>query len=219
MRRLLIIASLLLLGACNMVATKQPLFSNADAAGAAPLRPGVWRETAQKPCDFDETRPLAEWPDCADGFVVRHGQVGGYNTDANGKKTWTSSELIVAGGEPRVIQVLLKDLGVKGLGELPFGPMYLYLAARPTRFDDQGRIVAYTAWPILCGPPPPPDAKGPDGNSTRTGTLEPLPGLTMDKDANNCATTSQDVVRAAARASEQWRQTTTEDHWVHDGDR
>jgi hypothetical protein len=211
----------LLLGGCNMVVTKTPLFSKADTAGEAQLRPGLWRETPQDPCDFDETKPFAEWPGCANGFIVKDGQVGGYNTDADGKKTWTSSDLVVAGGEPRVIQVLLKDLGVKGLGELPFGPMYLYMAAHPTKTDDQGRIVAYTAWPILCGPPPPPDAKGPDGKAMRMGTLKPLPGLTMDKDDNNCTTSSQAVVEAAAKASAQWQQTntTSEDHWVRDGTR
>jgi hypothetical protein len=218
MRLLLALAVLLLLGACNMVVTKAPLFSKADTAGEAQLRAGVWRETQQQPCDFDETKPLAEWPGCASGFIVRDGQVGGYNTDAEGKRTWTSSELIVAGDEPRVIQVLMKDLGVKGLGELAFGPMYLYVAAHPTKTDAQGRIVAYTAWPILCGPPPPPDAKGPDGNATRMGTLRPLPGLTMDKDGNNCTTTSQQVVLAAAKASAQWQGAdTTEDHWIRDG--
>jgi hypothetical protein len=221
MRLLLAIASLALLGACNMVVTKAPLFSKADTAGLAQLRPGVWRETTDKPCDFDETKPLADWPGCANGFITKDGQVGGYDTDANGKKTWSSLELIVAGGEPRVMQVLMKELGVKGLGDLPFGPMYLYVAAHPTKTDAQGRIVAYSGWPILCGPPPPPDAKGPDGNSVRTGTLKPLPGLTMDKDGNNCTTTSQAAVQAAAKTSEQWQDSnaTTENHWVRDGDR
>jgi hypothetical protein len=221
MRLILAIVGLLLLGACNMVVSKTPLFSKADTAGLAQLRPGVWRETPKDPCDFDETTPFAAWPSCANGFVVNGGQVGGYDTDANGKKTWTSVELVVAGGEPRVMQVLMKDLGVKGLGELPFGPMYLYVAAHPTKSDAQGRIVAFSSWPILCGPPPPPDAKGPDGNSIRMGTLEPLPGLTMDKDGNNCTTTSQAVVQAAAKSSEQWRkpEDITEDRWVRDGDR
>jgi hypothetical protein len=221
MRRILIVASLLLLGACNMVVTKEPLFSKADTVGEAQLRPGVWREKEKDPCDFDESKPLTDWPGCANGFIVKDGQVGGYNTDASGKKTWSSSELIVAGGDPRVIQVLMKDLGVKGLGDLPFGPMYLYMAAHPTKSDDQGQIVAYTAWPILCGPPPPPDAKGPDGNGMRIGTLEPLPGLTMDKDGNNCSAPSQAVVRAAAKASVKWQAqaTVSEDHWVRDGDR
>ncbi len=219
MRLILALTGLLLLGACNMVVTKTPLFSKADTVGEAQLRPGVWRETPRDPCDFDETKPFIDWPGCANGFIVTDGQVGGYNTDANGKKTWSSSDLLVAGGEPRVIQVLLKDLGVKGLGDLPFGPMYLYVAARPTKID--ARIVAYTAWPILCGPPPPPDAKGPDGKAMRMGTLKPLPGLTMDKDDNNCTTSSQAVVRAAAKASVQWQDAnaTTEDHWIRDGDR
>ena len=221
MRLILVMAGLLLLGACNMVVTKEPLFSKADGARDAQLRPGVWRQTDHDPCDFDESKPITDWPSCANSSVVKDGEVGGYNTDADGKKTWASTDLILAGGEPRVIQVLMKDLGVKGLGELPFGPMYLYMAVHPTKTDGQGFIVAYDAWPILCGPPPPPDAKGPDGKAMRMGTLKPLPGLTMDKDDNNCTTSSQAVVRAAAKASQQWQESssTTESHWIRDGER
>ena len=151
-----------------MVVTKAPLFSKADTAGDAQLRPGVWREASHDPCDFDETKPLADWPSCANGFVVNGEHIGGYNTDADGKKTWTSSELIVAGGEPHVIQVLKKDLGVKGLGELPFGPLYLYVR-RPTRPRPTPRAASsptLPVTPILCGVRRPhPSAKGPDGNS------------------------------------------------------
>jgi hypothetical protein len=221
MRQLLIIVGMLLLGACNMVVTKEPLFSKADAAREPQLKQGVWRQADQDPCDVDETKPITDWPACADGFVVKEGEVGGYNTDADGKKAWASTDLVVAGGEPRVIQVQMKDLGVKGLGELPLGPMYLYMAAHPTKTDADGRILAYRAWPILCGPPPPPDAKGPDGKAMRMGTLKPLPGLAMDKDANNCTTSSQAVVHSAAKASEPWQDkgSTSESHWVRDGDR
>jgi hypothetical protein len=220
MRPLLVIVSLLLLGACNMVVTKAPLFAKSDTIGAPQLRPGVWIEQSDKPCDFDPSKPLADWPACAKGSVVLDGKIGGYNVDANGKKAWTTSELLVAGGNPRVIQVRMEDLDVKGVGDIPIGPMYFYMAAHPTKTDEAGRVIAYTAWPVLCGPPPPADAKTPSGGM-RSGTLEPLPGLTMDKDDNNCTTTSQDAVRAAAAASEKWTPPSTLSavRWVRDGDR
>jgi hypothetical protein len=220
MRRLLIVLGLLLLGGCNMVVTKTPLFAKSDTAGVPQLRPGVWIEQSGKPCDVDVSKPLADWPDCAKGAIVLDGKLGGYNVDANGKKTWTTTDLLMVGGAPRVMQVQMQDLDVKGLGDVPLGPMYLYMAVRPTKTDESGRITAYTAWPVLCGPPPPPDVKTPAGG-TRSGTLQPLQGLTMDSDDNNCTTTSQGAVRAAAGASEKWTppDTLSVEHWVRDGDR
>jgi len=220
MRRILIALGLLLLGGCNMVVTKTPLFAKSDTAGVPQLRPGIWIEQSDKPCDFDPAKPLADWPDCAKGAIVLDGKVGGYNADADGKKTLTTTDLVVAGGDPRIVQIRMDDLELKGLGDVPLGPMYLYMAARPTKTDETGRITAYVAWPILCGSPPPQNAKTSAGGM-RFGTLKPLPGLTMDKDDNNCTTTSQDVVRAAAAASEKWTSpdNLSAEHWVREGDR
>jgi hypothetical protein len=221
MCRILIIASLLLLGACNMVVTKDPMFTKADTGGFR-LREGVWNEPSSSPCDFDETKPLAQWPDCAKGVVVTKDQIGAWDTDAKGARTWRSSDVIFAGGQPPVAQVHLQDMEMKGVGDLPISPsLYLYLALRPTKTDDAGRVTAYTGWPILCGPPPPDGAKGPDGTSPRMGTLAPLPGLTMDKDGNNCTPASREALRAAGVASEKWAKpdSMTVTRWVRDGDR
>ena len=219
MRRLFIVLGLLLLGGCNMVVTKTPLFAKSDTAGVPQLRPGVWIQQSDKPCDLDVSKPLADWPDCAKGTIVLDGKLGGYNTDADGKKTLSTVDAVIAGGDPRVIQVRMTDLGIKGVGDVPLGPMYFYMAVRPTKIDEAGRITAYVAWPALCGPPPPQAAKTQAGGM-RFGTLTPLPGLTMDKDDNNCTTTSQDALRTAAVASEKWTppDTLSVEHWVRDGD-
>ncbi|HXQ14745.1 MAG TPA: hypothetical protein VN814_09005 [Caulobacteraceae bacterium] len=220
MRRLLITASLLLLGACNMVVTQDPLFTKADAS--LQLREGVWLEPSDGPCDFDQSKPLAQWPSCAKGVIVSKGQIGAWDTDDKGVKTWKSSDVIFTAGQPPVAQVHLADMDVKGVGDVPLKPaLYLYLVIKPTKTDDSGQIIAYTGWPILCGPPPPDGAKGPDGSSPRMGTLQPLPGLTMDKEGNNCTTASRDALRAAGVASEKWAQTgsMTVTHWVRDNDR
>jgi hypothetical protein len=219
MRSLLLLTALLLLGACNMVVTKDPLFSKADPPLA--LREGIWREPSDGPCDVDESKPLADWPGCAKGSVIAKGKVGGWETDDKGVRTWRTSDVVFAAGRPAVAQVHLTDLEMKGVGDLPIKPsFYLYLVIRPTKTDDAGRIIAYTGWPIFCGPPPPDGSKGPDGTSPRMGTLQPLPGLTMDKDGANCTTASQDVLRAAGAASEAWAESgsTTVTHWVRDGD-
>jgi hypothetical protein len=221
MRRILIIASLLLLGACNMVVTKDALFTRSSAPGL-PLREGIWREGSDSPCDVDEAKPLAQWPDCAKGVLVSKGQIGGWDTDDKGVKTWKTSDVVFADGKPAVTQVHLQDMDMKGVGDLPIKPsFYLYLVIKPTKTDEAGRITAYTGWPIFCGAPPPDGAKGPDGTSPRMGTLAPLPGLTMDEAGNNCTTASPDALRAAGAASEKWAQagTMTVTRWVRDGDR
>jgi hypothetical protein len=221
MRRILITASLLLvLGACNMVVTQDPLFTKADLG--LRLREGVWREPSDGPCDFDEAKPVAEWPSCAKAVVVAKGQIGAWDTDDKGVRTWRSSDVIFAAGQPPVAQVHLLDMDLKGVGDVPIKPsFYLYVVIRPTKTDNAGQITAYTSWPVLCGPPPPDGAKGPDGTSPRLGTLRPLPGLTMDKAGNNCTTASQDALRAAGVASEKWAQpgSMTVTQWVRDGER
>jgi hypothetical protein len=221
MRRFLITAGLLLLGACNMVITKDPVFTRSNASGL-PLREGIWREASDSPCDFDETKPLAQWPDCAKGSVVAKGQIGAWDTDDKGVRTWKTSDVVFADGRPPVAQVHLQDMDLKGLGDVPIKPsLYLYLVIRPTKTDEAGRITAYTGWPIFCGPPPPEGSKGPDGSSPRMGTLAPLPGLTMDKQGDDCTTASPDALRAAGVASEKWAAagSMTVTRWVRDGDR
>ena len=66
MRPWLAICAALLLGACNMVHSDHPLFTAADAAGAASFRPGVWADP-DPGCDFDPNLPVKQWPDCAHG--------------------------------------------------------------------------------------------------------------------------------------------------------
>jgi hypothetical protein len=218
-RRAVVIAALALLGACNMVMTKEPLFTAADAAGAPAMKAGLWRQGGDSSCRFDEAQPLASWPACANGFLLKdNGEVGAYQTQA-GKKTWNVTPFILASGNPRVFQTRL-DASLGG-AMLTLPPMYMYAAIEPTKLDAGGRITAVTTWFVLCGPPPPAGAKAPDGTSTRNGTLQPLPGLTMDASANDCVTTSPDAVRHAAAASRQWMppDTFTSDHWVREGDR
>jgi hypothetical protein len=216
-RAALAVAALTLLGACNLVMTKDPVFTKADAAGAPPLKPGVWRQDADASCPpFDESQPLAAWPACANGFVVKQDSVGAFQTQA-GKTSWASTAFILASGSPRVLQIHL-DASIGG-SSLP--PLYVYGAVEPTKLDADGKIVALTSWLVMCGEPPPADAKMPDGKSTRNGTLHPLPGLKMDDSANDCTTTSPDAIRGAAKASRQWTKPSdlTRDHWVRDGEK
>jgi hypothetical protein len=215
MRLVLIVASLGLLGGCNVLMTQNPLLTGADAAGAPPMRPGVWAEELKPDCQADLSQPLASWPSCADGFVVLPGGKVGTFQQQDGKPAWVTSDLVMAAGDPLLLQARM-EANIGG-GVQPAA--YIYAGARPTRFDDQGRVVELTTWPVLCGPPAPADAKNPDGTQ-RYGTLQPADGLTMDPQGNDCTTTSGDAARAAAKASEAWNTPTglSHDHWVREGD-
>jgi hypothetical protein len=219
-RRALALAGLALatalLGACNMVVTKDPVFSKADAAGAPVLRPGVWDGDAKPDCQVDETKPLSQWPSCASGFVVMDDHRVGNFDDQGGKHAWTTTDYVLAAGEPRILQLYFHE------GTDPMMPSaYFYAAYRPTRFDDQGRVVAGRSWIVICGPPPAQPAQTDANGKQRTGTEHPFRGLTMDSDGNNCSPDSPAALRNAARESRPL--TAPKDisgsHWVRDGER
>ncbi|NEX93451.1 hypothetical protein [Caulobacter sp. 17J65-9] len=211
----------LLLSACNLVTTEAPLFTAADAAPTPPLREGVWVGGKDKDCRFDEKRPVSSWPKCANWFLARGDTLSHYDAD---KKAWEYATLrngrvstfedgqwkeeggfLLVAGDPLIGQV-----GV----EKPDQPKeYLYLGLRPT-LDDQGRVIQMSAWFVQCGPPPPP-AK--DGEKPAFATQAPFAGMTMVE--NNCTTSSQDALRAAARASEGLDTTIPAARWLRDGDK
>jgi len=216
LRIVLVMAALSLLGACNVVMTKTPLFTKADAAGGPKLRPGVWSEAPDSDCAVDEGKPLPDWPECANGFVViDDGTFGGYSKQ-DGKRVWTTVSALLVGGEPMVFQI--HATGDASPATVP--DVYVYSGLAAAKLDAQGRIIATLSWPVQCGKPPPADAKTPDGGQ-RTGKLEPLPGMVMDADGSNCTTTSPAALRAAAKASRAWTVPgeTSAAHWVRDGDK
>jgi len=204
MRILIAISLGVLVCACNVVTTQTPLFGAADEAGAPPLRSGVWTTAADPKCPFDERRPIATWPDCASRLVMK-GDQWLELTREDGKWKWSSNAVVLAAGSPRVAQM------AEG-GETP---SFSYAALAPTRFDAAGRVTEFTTWAVACGPPPP---KAPSDQPQRSGTEHPLPGLVMDKDNDDCTTTSKDAVRNAAGASRQWSSGLDRVHWVRDGE-
>lgn len=175
---------LLALTACeaNAVRSARPLFGPEDAAGPLVTRPGVWSQ-AEPGCRFDPAAPLKHWPDCANGDVA--GRDDFNDADAN--------SLLVA-GDPMIVQY--------GYGKasdddpLPYG----YMALRPLARDARGRVTAFRAWTVKCGPPPPaPADPAVEGHKV---TDHPLPGLTIAEPY--CRADDKAAVRAAAQASEAW---------------
>jgi hypothetical protein len=214
LRILVALMGLTLLSACNVLVTDKPLFSAADEAGAPALKPGVWLLFEGPGCKLDPRTPIDEWPDCAGGGMVRGGEVIDHDEKAP-KGVWEHSPFIFAAGDPRIAQLQVKGQITTNAGSqttLSYG----YAGARPTKLDDQGRIVALSYWFVICGPPPPKDK---NGNDSALGTLKPFPGLTMKPHDATCTTDSQAVVRSAAIASEAFKDGPAEARWLRDGSR
>ncbi len=158
---LILLAAALMLGGCNLVVSQTPVFSAADAAGAPPFKPGFWA-SPDPGCDFKESAPFDTWPKCANGSEIQRDAIVGTMepttvTASSGDKTASGPKkvalpYVLAAGDPRVMQVDL-HIPEAGLGQLGF---FYFVAVKPTRFDDDGRITAAQIWPIQCGPPPPP---------------------------------------------------------------
>ena len=219
-----------LLGACNVVLTKDPLFAQADSAGAATLRPGVWLFFRRDGCDVDTSKPFLDWPDCAGGGLVKEGEIAGHKSGAP-KDALERTPVVLAAGDPRIAQLRV-DVDVSADAEASasggatasasasgggHSEPYGYAGVRPTRLDEQGRIVAFRFWPVDCGPPPP---KARNDADTAGGTLKPLPGMVMKPGDPFCSTTSKAALRAAAKASEGWLDgPIPEARWIRDGDR
>lgn len=230
MWRWLALASLALLGACNVVLTKEPLFKQADAAAAPTLRPGVWLLFLQLDCKVDTATPFVDWPDCAGGALVGDGEIAGHKSGTP-PDVLARMPVVLAAGQPRIAQFPVDiDTSVEASASASGGATasasasggghaqpYGYAAVRPTKVDAQGRIVAFNYWPVDCGPPPP---KNKDGSESMGGTLHPLPGIEMKPGDPLCTTRSKDALRAAARASEAWAdQPIPEARWLRDGTR
>jgi len=223
-RLFLLLAAALMLGGCNMVYAEKAIFTQADAAGAPQLRPGLWVQ--HKPdCDFDEAKPIAQWPECADPSLVTATTVGDM-TDPTKQTPY-----VLAGGDPRVLQIEVTPDPDKPT-------IWIFAGLKPLKTDSQGRITEARTWMVQCGPPPPKppeDAAPPadeaapasgeqtadsiqadvDRQMAASVTREPLPGLTI-KDGM-CTATERDPVRNAAAASLAWDEDPPSViHWVRD---
>ncbi|WGM39243.1 hypothetical protein [Caulobacter sp. NIBR1757] len=200
------------LSACNMVVTSEPTFL-AEDQGMPTLREGLW-VNKEKGCKFDIKAPATKWPECAHWIVVK----GSAMTGVSDKGEAFNLPFILAAGDPRVLQIQLEDEKKGEDGKA--ATLYLYMGLKALKTDKEGRITAYSGWMVQCGPPPPKDAKKPDGNP-RYGTLEPSPGMIMDDELSGCAPESKVALIKAAGLSEDFEDGGTggeDSRWVRDGD-
>ena len=208
--RIILLAALALaaaaLGACNVVATKDPVFSQADASPLK-LHDGVWAPE-DGDCRFDQAKPVDAWPECAQALLVRDGEFLTWQGDTKSWRSDSTGKVLIVAGDPMILQA--RDTPENS------APIYVYAGFTP-KTDSQGRIVAIQAWPVLCGPPPP----GPKGApATQAGTKSPFPGMTMDAKNQTCTTSDPAALRGAAKASKGLATTGLSGaHWVRDGER
>jgi hypothetical protein len=201
------------LAGCDIVTSTTPMFSEADAHGQAQLRAGVWMDEHQT-CDFDVKAPVDTWPSCANGWVVRPGAVTGPRERGAPRAAWVTSPIVLAAGDPAVLQIRLGD-------EDGLAVTYIYAGVRPLKRDAEGRITEMASWPALCGPPPPPDPSGKDPNSKDGGglTQAPIEGLTLDPAHKTCIATTPGPVHVSVLKSEAWNGAPDRSRWVRDGER
>lgn len=215
MRIVVLLLSSLLLSACtNTVRSETPWFSPADAAGAPPLRDGVW-SAVDPDCRFDAALPLEQWPACAQGRVIRGGEElslnASHGSDGKGRRMrseydWSSEAYVLAAGAPRIhqracgepsrIERAEDDAGETAVDEAVSRLVYCYAGLRADGLDAEGRIIAFTTWPIWCGPMP----ERAEGERGRSVTDAPFAGLTVV--GEHCIADDVAALRAAATASE-----------------
>ncbi|MDB5469792.1 MAG: hypothetical protein JWR84_1352 [Caulobacter sp.] len=201
------------LSACNMVITTEPTFL-AEDQGTPALREGLW-VNPEKDCKFDIKARPTKWPECAHWVVIK----GSAMTGVSEKGEAFNVPFVLAAGDPRVLQIRIDDDKKGDDGKA--ATLYAYMGLKPLKTDREGRIVAYSGWMVQCGPPPPKDAKKPDGNP-RYGSLEPSPGMIMDDDLSGCAPESKAALIGAAGLSEHFEDggaNGEDSRWVRDGDK
>lgn len=205
LRPLAIIGLCLMSSACIAVGSRTPLFSSADAGEAAQPRPGLWA-SPDPDCNFDPTTPVDGWPSCANGTVVRAHVMGPPHDPAS------LMDYVVAGGEPRVLQMPWPRSDKKG------APKYAYIGLKPTKFDGQGRFTEAKVWIALCGEqtPPPRDLEAQQKKTAPPDDFKPLDGLDWHKGDDFCIADSKEAVRAAAKASEGWTSDPSSIQWIRD---
>jgi len=188
LRRTALLCALAALAGCgNNVHSDMPLFSAADEIGAPVLKPGVW--IGEDPdCKFDESRPAADWPKCADPVTI-------------GPRGLKDSALEMA-----VDRVVAGDPVILQLGDKSG---YSYAGMEVVSRDRRGRATAVRFWPALCGPPP---AVGADGAPPQKVTQHPLPGLEIRGD--DCFAVDKSAAKRSVEASKAWAETLMSVHWI-----
>jgi hypothetical protein len=233
---------LLGLSACSVVVSTEPWFTEADAQPVPAFRDGLW-VSAEPECRFDETRPAERWPGCASASFVRgneHWSMQWNDVDHRGRRRRTFAgwelhgpppgALFVANGDHLIVQFQAEEEAAAAspdetdtAGEEQDSLAYMYVALRPLRRDENGKLTATEMWSVQCGPLP--EKRPSQGRRHRSDddqpaltegnvTDRPFAGLTVGE--NVCTAESVSALRNAAVLSEAL-QPPTQQRWVREG--
>lgn len=196
MRIVLLLIALVSLGGCNMVMSEEPWFTEADAVGAPHLRDGLWISTNSEDCPVDKAQPPEQWPECAIAVRTQGNQWSALkgSSGEDGRRTspgWEKVDALLVAGDPAIVQGKMTDDSDE------VDPVYAYGVIRPTRRDDQGRIVEFMAGFVSCGPLP---ADKEDEDGLALVTKSPFAGIKIVD--GDCVADNAEAVRNAARQSE-----------------
>ena len=226
LRALALLGVAALLGGCNTLVSKTPVFASADSAGAPLIHPGLW--VSEKPnCTVDEASPVDKWPACAEPLLITPTELRGLGGANRGQVV----PYLLANGDPLAIQLNVRmdyaamsgaagtggqdPSGFETMDALGFDKVapYFFMGIHPLALDRQGRIVRMEQWQALCGPVPPPAKPGDPPAPNNYITHQPLPGLKVKGQV--CVPEDKRAVLDAARETRAYSQVQTS-HWVRD---
>ena len=193
------IGGALVCSACNIVVSDEPMFG--DEADAPELRPGIWAGDSEKPCDFDTSLPLREWPECANAIAIEPS--GGFASIDEESGELERSEMSYQIGDPSLMELMVEENPFAN-GDEDAGPLYLYSAYRPVTRDAAGMVIEFRGWFVYCGP----TVEG------QGATESPFEGLTMYNGA--CFAKDVAALRNAAAESEKLDVKIGRARWVRD---
>ena len=179
--RWMVLAATLLLGGCNLVTTRSPMFPAPGAPTIAlTLRPGIWAQATPDCARRSRSRPetcyLLVAPD-------------GVRETVDGELGTLQPMPAFFAGRPIIGQMLsVSDDGQRS---------YSYIAIEPIERNETGEATAVRAWAVYCGPP--------HRNRNRPGhrpvsTRRAFPGVIL-LSGQGCTADSAATVQGAAAAS------------------
>ena len=194
----MVAAGAVLLSACNMVISNEPMLARGPDSPA--MKPGIWIDTKEQDCEFDSDTSPETWPECADPAIVS--EDGRFFTWEDKNQRWKGVNLVLGTGDPVVVQA---ELPVELTGANPLAPRFIYLAMRPTATDPGGLITAIKTWAVYCGPVEEKDDKQVTAENFEDAmadsvTRQPFAGLTVVQ--GNCIARDVAALQNAAGLSE-----------------
>jgi hypothetical protein len=191
MRRILIVAIAVGLGACAQIGAKAPAAAPLPVAQATPPRPaeGLWA-ILDPGCARPQAANFRLWPSCASPFWISGGKAvvltAASQPGRRPHRVPYAADYSLTPGEPLIAQVGTEKDG------------YLYLALTNLAEDDQGRLVGAVGAAVACPRP--------------TG-----PSLAIKPSLNGCDLQSLATVRKAATATLLDRSALAEVAWIAPG--